>query len=87
MIAASFDFGSCLRQPASTYVGIEIVSSATKIVMRSRADAITIMPSTDVSMQEVVLALVVVAVGDVVGRQQQRRCSATTRKKPLNASA
>ena len=31
LIAASFDFVSCLRQPASTNVGIEIVSSATKI--------------------------------------------------------
>ena len=47
--AASFDFVSCLRQPASTNVGIEIVSSATKIEMRSRAEAMTVMPSTDVS--------------------------------------
>ena len=52
LIAASFDFVSCLRQPASTNVGIVIVSSATKIVMRSRADAITIMPSTDVSIRK-----------------------------------
>ena len=51
LIAASFDFVSCLRQPARTNVGIEIVSSATKIVIRSRADAMTIMPSTDVSMR------------------------------------
>ena len=48
-MAASFDFGSCLRQPASTNVGIEMVSSATKIDTRSRALAITIMPSNDVS--------------------------------------
>ena len=46
---ASFDFVSCLRQPASTNVGIVIVSRATKIVTRSRADAMTVMPSTDVS--------------------------------------
>ena len=52
LIAASFDFVSCLRQPARTNVGIVIVSSATKIVIRSRADAITIMPSTDVSSRK-----------------------------------
>ena len=71
LIAASFDFESCLRQPARTNVGIEIVSSATKIEMRSRADAITTMPSTEREHQEVELALVVVAFGDVVGRHQQ----------------
>ena len=46
---ASFDFVSCLRHAASANVGIVIVSSATKIVMRSRAEAMTVMPSTDVS--------------------------------------
>ena len=48
--AASFDFVSCLRQPASTNVGIEIVSRATKIEMRSRAPAITRRPSTETSI-------------------------------------
>ena len=71
LIAASFDFESCLRQPARTNVGMEIVSSATKIVMRSRAEAITIMPEHRREQQEVELALVVVALGDVVGRHQQ----------------
>ncbi len=52
LIAASFDFESCLRQPASTNVGMVMVSSATKIVMRSRADAIAIMPSTEVSIRK-----------------------------------
>ena len=52
LIAASFDFESCLRHPASTNVGIVIVSSATKMVMRSRADAIAIMPSTEVSIRK-----------------------------------
>ena len=50
LIAASFDRVSCLRQPASTNVGSVIVSSATKMPMRSRAEAITIIPSTDVRM-------------------------------------
>ena len=49
---ASFDFESCLRHPASTNVGMVIVSSATKMVTRSRADAIAIMPSTDVSIRK-----------------------------------
>ncbi len=52
LIAASFDFESCLRHPASTNVGMVIVSSATKMLMRSRADAIAIMPSTEVSMRK-----------------------------------
>ena len=52
LIAASFDASSCLRQPASTNVGIVIVSSATKIEIRSRDDAITIMPSTEVSSRK-----------------------------------
>jgi len=52
LIAASFDFVSCFRQPASTYVGTEISSSATKIVMRSRADAITTIPSTELSSRK-----------------------------------
>ena len=49
--AASFDLVSCLRQPARTYVGIEMVSSATKIVIRSRAEAMIVMPRTAVSMR------------------------------------
>ena len=52
LIAASFDFESCLRHPASTNVGMVIVSSATKMLMRSRADAIAIMPSTEVSIRK-----------------------------------
>ena len=51
LIAASFDLLSCLRHAASTIVGIVIVSSATKMEMRSRDDAITSMPSTDVSIR------------------------------------
>src|SRR5439155_19736686 len=46
--AASLDRSSCLRQPASTNVGIVIVSSATKIDTRSRADDMTNMPSSEV---------------------------------------
>ena len=68
MIAASFDFESCLRQPASTNVGIEIVSSATKIeieVARRRHDHHA---EHRREQQEVELALVVVALADVVGR-------------------
>ena len=52
LIAASFDPSSCLRQPARMNVGIVIVSSATKIVTRSRAEAITNIPSTDVSIRK-----------------------------------
>ncbi len=52
LTAASFDFESCLRQPASTKVGMVIVSSATKIVTRSRAEAMASMPSTDVSIRK-----------------------------------
>ena len=52
LIAASFELSSCLRQPARMNVGIVIVSSATKIEIRSRAEAITIMPSTDVSSRK-----------------------------------
>ena len=52
LIAASFDFSSCLRQPARMNVGMVIVSSATKIEMRSRAEAITTMPSTEVSSRK-----------------------------------
>ena len=52
LIAASFDFPSCLRHPARMKVGMVIVSSATKMVTRSRADAIAIMPSTDVSIRK-----------------------------------
>ena len=33
-------------------VGIEIVSSATNSVMRSRPDAMTLMPNTDVSSRK-----------------------------------
>ena len=52
LIAASFDFESCLRHPARMNVGMVIVSSATKIVTRSRADAIAIIPSTEVSIRK-----------------------------------
>ncbi len=52
LIAASFDLESCLRQPASTNVGMVIVSIATKMVTRSRAEAIVNMPSTDVSIRK-----------------------------------
>ena len=38
-----------MRNVARMKVGIEIVSSATNSVMRSRADAITLMPNADVS--------------------------------------
>ena len=51
-MAASFEFSSCLRQPARMNVGIVIVSSATKIEIRSRAEAITTMPSTEVSSRK-----------------------------------
>ena len=47
--AASFDFVSCLRHPASTKVGMVIVSSATNSDTRSRADEMAIIPSTEVS--------------------------------------
>ena len=51
LMPASFDLLSCLRHVARTIVGMVIVSSATKIEMRSRDDAITNMPSTDVSIR------------------------------------
>ena len=52
LMAASFEFSSCLRQPARMNVGIVIVSRATKIEIRSRAEAITTRPSTDVSSRK-----------------------------------
>ena len=51
-------------------VGIEIVSSATNSVMRSRAEAMMLMPNADDEQQDVELALVVVALADVVDREQ-----------------
>jgi hypothetical protein len=49
---ASFDRESCLRHPASRYVGIEIVSSATKMVTRSRLEHMTIIPSSAVRVRK-----------------------------------
>ena len=51
LIAASFDLLSCLRHAVRMIVGMVMVSSATKIEIRSRDDAITNMPSTEVSMR------------------------------------
>ena len=52
LIIASFDFESCLRHPARMNVGIVIVSSATKMEMRSRADPTAYIPSTSVILTQ-----------------------------------
>ncbi len=44
---ASLLFSSRLRQAASMYAGIDSSSRATKMLTRSRAEAIITMPSTE----------------------------------------
>ena len=46
---ASLDLVSRLRQAAIMYAGMDSSSSAMKMEIRSRADAITTMPSTELS--------------------------------------